>query len=231
MADTAARASGAIGETASQATQAVTEQASEAVARSRRLSTATEKVVAGIEKHVGVIGEVEKTASGITAGLAALETAAKATLFSMEALDARTRHVNSAEEGVADVGRALRDAAAELVSHVKNFNGAAERFDTLVTARLDEVRRVPTEVAERAAEQIDRAVAAIRESLELLATAQSEAAANLVRDAGEGSAVIARHNEAMEAELARSRGNVAKVHAALVEMTDGLAARLEAHAG
>lgn len=229
--ETATRASEAIGDTASQATQAVTEQTSEAVARTRRLSTATEKVVAGIEKHVGVIGEVERTTSGITAGLTALETAATATLFSMEALDARARHVDEAEEGVAGAGRALRDVAAELVGHVKGFDGAADRFDRLVAARLEEVRLVPTEIAGRAAEQIDRSVAAIRDSLELLAKAQAESAANLIRDAGKGSAVIARHNEAMEAELARSRDNVAKVHSALVEMTDGLAARVEAHAG
>jgi len=229
--ETATRASEAIGDTASQATQAVTEQTSEAVARTRRLSTATEKVVAGIEKHVGVIGEVERTTSGITAGLAALETAATATLVSMEALDARARHVDEAEEGVAGAGRALRDVAAELVGHVKGFDGAADRFDRLVAARLEEVRLVPTEIAGRAAEQIDRSVAAIRDSLELLARAQAESAANLVRDADKGSAVIARHNEAMEAELARSRDNVAKVHSALVEMTDGLAARVEAHAG
>lgn len=228
--ETATRASEAIGDTASQATQAVTEQTSEAVARTRRLSTATEKVVAGIEKHVGVIGEVERTTSGITAGLAALETAATATLFSMEALDARARYVDEAEEGVVGAGRTLRDVAAELVGHVKGFDGAADRFDRLVAARLEEVRLVPAEIAGRAAEQIDHSVAAIRNSLELLARAQAESAANLVRDAGKGSAMIARHNEAMEAELARSRDNVAKVHSALVEMTDGLAARVEAHA-
>lgn len=231
VADTAARASTAIGDTANQATHAVTEQTNEAVARTRRLSTATEKVVAGIEKHVGVISGVEKTTTGITAGLTALESAASATRGSMEALQARAREVDQAEAGVAEVGRELRDIASQLVGHMQGFDGAADRFDFLIAARLEEVRRTPSELATRVAAEIETAVAAIRSSLQALAAAQTETADSLTRDAAQGSAAIARHNEALEGELARSRENVAKVHSALVEMTDGLAARIEAHAG
>lgn len=43
----------------------------------------------------------------------------------------------------------------------------------------------------------------------------------------QGLAVSARHNAALEEELARSRANVGKVHAALVEMTGELVKQVE----
>jgi hypothetical protein len=231
VADTAARAAGAIGDTATQATQAVAEQTNEAVARAKRLSTATDKVVSGIEKHVAMLGVVDQTTAGITAGLTALESAAVATRESMDTISARAREVDKAEADVAGAGRELRDVTAQLAGHLQGFDGAAERFDALIAARLEEVRRTPGEMAMRAADEVQRAAASIRSSLEELAVAQGEATAILVRGANEGAATMSRHNEALEVDLARSRENVAKVHSALVAMTDDLAAHVEAKVG
>ena len=216
VADMAGHASSAISDTAAQATQAVSEQTSEAVARARRLSNATEKVVAGIEKHAGVLGEVERSTSGIMAGLAALESAATATRGSMEALGVRAGRIDEAEAGVGAAGRDLRDAASQLLGHMQKFDGAAERFDTLVGARLEQVKSVPEEVGVRSRQAVEAAIEALRSSVTELTGAQSH-----------GAAAIARHNDALEAELTRSRDNVAKVHSALVEITGNLAAQVE----
>lgn len=229
--ETASRASDAIADTASKSTQAVTEQTNEAVGRAKRLSTATDKVVTGIEKHVEMLGTVDRTTTGIAAGLTALESAAVATRHSMESISARACEVDKAEAGVADVGRELRDVTAGLTAQFHAFDGAAERFDALIAARLEEVRRTPDEIAKRAADEVQRAAASIRSSLEEFAAAQGELTANLVRGANEGSATMSRHNEALEADLARSRANVAKLHSALVEMTDDLATHVEAKVG
>jgi hypothetical protein len=55
--------------------------------------------------------------------------------------------------------------------------------------------------------------------------------ASLADQVKQGVGTASRHNDALEAEIAKSRDNVAKVHTALVDMTGQLAARAEARVG
>ena len=266
IATNTARATQALTYTSAEAAKAIAEQSSEAVARARRLAAATEKVVSGIERHAGTLGVVETATAGIAASLAALEGAAEATRGSMDALASRADDVGGAQAGVASAARELELSVGALREQIQGFDGAAGRFDELVASRIEEVRRVPDDIAARAAASIEVAVAAIRaglesavaaqeearrktaeaaaesargadaattafrESLEKIVAAQDQATAAIARGAADGVAAVERHNAALEEELARARGNVAKVHSALVDMTGELASQVEARA-
>jgi|GEM_PF-1693982 len=239
ISETAATASDAIRSVATSATDAlstmstaatttVTQQANEAVARSRRLSTATDKVITGIEKHSEAMSSIERTTKAIGASMITLEGAAESTHKNLGELSARAEELAGTQTSLVQAGGDLRQAVADMAAQVKSFDETATRFDTNVNTRLEEVNGVPANTAKRTAEAFAKAAEAMEEQFATIARAQEKFVEDLSRRAEESAAMLHRHNAAMEQDLERSRENVGKVHTALVEMTGSLVNRVEA---
>lgn len=226
--ETTSAASAAIATMSAEATSAVAQQSNEAVTRARRVTTATDKVVAGLERHVEAMGGIERSSTAIAASLGSLETAADRTQQNLGAVANRADELANAQRTLGSTGAELRDAVAAMVEHVKGFDATATRFDSSVAARLDEIKAVPGDIAARTADALARAAAAIEDQLAATSRGHQAFADDLARRANAGVAALDRHNAAMEAELGRSRDNVAKVHDALVDMTGRLVERVQA---
>ncbi|MCJ1959652.1 hypothetical protein [Novosphingobium mangrovi (ex Hu et al. 2023)] len=239
MSETAATASEAIRSVAKSATDAlstmstaatatVTQQANEAVTRSRRLSTATDKVVTGIEKHSEAMLGIERSTTAIGESLITLENAAVSTQKNLGELSARAEELAGTQTSLVHAGGDLRQAVADMAAQVKSFDETASRFDTNVNVRLEEVKGVPANTAKRTAEAFAKAAEAMEEQFVTIARAQEKFIEDLSRRAEASAAMLDRHNAALEQDLGRSRENVGKVHTALVEMTGSLVNRVQA---
>lgn len=217
----------AIRAASAEANVALAEQNTEALAKAKRMSAATEKVVAGIERQAEALGKAAAATDGISAGLAALNDAASATRAAMQAQAEQAGELNRLQAEAQASSRDLRDAAVQLVENVRALDETAGRFDSLVAARLAEVRAAPEAIVADARASLERALGELSTTLQATVAAQRDAAGDLAERTAESLALAEGHNRALEAELGRSRENVAKVHAALVEMTGRLADRLE----
>jgi hypothetical protein len=217
----------AVASMSAEATEAITQQSAEAVARARRLSTATDKVVASIEQHAEAMGGIEKASGAIAAGLASLEVAADRTQQNLGHLSQRAEGISAAQSSLARTGDDLRAAVSALVEQVKGFDATATRFDAAVMARLADLTEVPSGMASRTADAFARASNAMEQQIASISKAQQDLADEIARRTGESAAVLDRHNVELEQHLNRSRTNVTRVHDALVEMTGTLVARVQ----
>jgi hypothetical protein len=220
-------ATDSIGAAATASTEAVTEQSNQAVAKAKRLSSATEKVIATLEGHAAALGQIEKSSAGIATGLAAMEEAAHTTRSAMDNLSTRTGELERLQRDLNGTATGLSDVVADLLQHLRALDDTTARVDALIATRIEQVRAVPDEVASKAVAGVEAAAEGLKRTLESLGGAQDHLASELVKSAGDSIALANRHNAALEQELARSRENVAKVHSALVDMTAKLADRLE----
>jgi len=214
-----------------QATAAVTESSEAAVSGTRKLSTATTKVVSGMESHAAALAGLEATQQHISAGLAALESAAQRSQSILETLAEQSGNVGRLHTSAAETVEGLVGAAALLNQHVQGLNASTERLEGILVDKLAEVQAVPRTVAETAVSGIAEALERLRLDLQNVTKAQAAVVADLAGQVRESADIASRHNSALEQEVAKSRDNVAKVHSALVDMTDRLATRAEARVG
>lgn len=210
-----------------EANATLTAQTTEAVAKAKRLSTATEKVVEGVERHADVLGKVEIATDGISKGLVALQDAAAATQAAMKTQADQAAQLNQIQSETHSASQELKNVVSQLLDNVRALDGTAGRFDTLIAARLDEVRSAPEKIVAEANRRLEQVLSELNSNLENTAKAQRELASQLAMQTGDSLASVERHNQALDAELTKSRENVVKVHSALVEMTGELADRVE----
>lgn len=213
------------------ATSAVIDNSDAAIARAKKLATATDKVVSGMESHVTSLSGLEGAQAQISASLQALEAAAGRSQAILEHLVEQSNAVGELQAGASHAVQSLASAASLLNEHVTGLNAATGRLEGLLVDKLAEVQAVPRSIADSAINGIGEALERVRQDMQAIVDGQGAVLTGLADQVRQGADTASRHNEALEAELARSRENVTKVHAALVEMTGQLAAKAEAHAG
>lgn len=218
----------AVQEMSRHATSAVTDNSDAAVARSKKLSSATDKIVSGMENHVTTLSGLDTAQAQISASLAALETAAGRSQSILEHLVEQSNSIGELQSGATATVQNLATAASLLNEHVTGLNASTGRLEGILVDKIAEVQAVPRSIADGAIGGINQAIEGVRHDLQSIVDAQAAVVSGLADQVKQGADAASRHNVALESELARSRENVAKVHAALVDMTGQLAARAEA---
>lgn len=221
----------AVQEMSRQANQAVSENSEAAVAGTRKLSTATTKVVNGMESNVVALAGMESARQQISESLQALESAALRSQSILENLVAQSSSIGELQSGAADTVRDLAGAASLLNQHVSGLNASTGRLEGVLVDKLAEVQVVPMKVADSAILGISEAIERVRHDLNVIVQAQANVVGGLTEQVKQGADLASRHNAALESEITKSRENVTKVHSALVDMTETLAKRAEARVG
>jgi hypothetical protein len=214
-----------------QATATVIENSEAAVSGTRKLSSATTKVVSGMENNVAAMSGLESAQLQISASLVALESAAGRSQTILENLVAQSERIGALQSGAADTVRDLAGAASMLNQHVLGLNASTERLEGILVDKLAEVHAVPRKVADSAVAGISEAIGRLRDDLQSVVQAQASVVTDLADQVKQGAEMASRHNGALESEIAKSRENVAKVHSSLVDMTEKLAGKVEARVG
>lgn len=221
----------AVNEMARQATSAVNESSEAAVSGTRKLSTATTKVVNGMESNVAALSGLETAQQQISESLKALESAATRSQSILENLVTQSSSIGELQSGATNTVRDLAGAASLLNQHVSGLNASTGRLEGILVDKLAEIQAVPQVVAETAIAGVSEAIERLRRDLDSIVQAQASVVSDLTAQVKQGTDIASRHNVALEGEIARSRENVTKVHTALVDMTETLAARAEARIG
>lgn len=216
---TSTSASEAIGRISEEATHAITDSAKETIARARNMATATDKVVASLQRHAESMAGVGEASAVMGASISALQVAADKTQENLGQLVTSAGQLAAVQADLLETGKGLRSSVTDVSQHVRDF-------DASLTSRLDEIKATPADMAQRTAEMLARAAALIEERFKAIADGQQALVDELVRLTEGGVTTLGNHNAALERELDRSRDNVAKVHASLVEMTGTLVNRV-----
>lgn len=220
-----------VNEMARQATTAVHESSEAAVSGTRKLSTATTKVVNGMESNVAALSGLEAAQHQISESLKALESAATRSQSILENLVTQSSGIGELQSGAANTVRDLAGAASLLNQHVAGLNASTGRLEGILVDKLAEIQAVPQAVAATAITGVSEAIERLRRDLEAIVQAQASMVGGLTEQVKQGAEIASRHNVALEGEIAKSRENVTRVHTALVDMTEALATRVEARAG
>jgi hypothetical protein len=217
-------------ETSERASTAMAEHAEAAVARSKKLTNATDKIVGGMERHTESLSGLDSANASIVASLAALEGAAGNSKAMLDGLVTQTGQVSQIQSGAAAAVRDLTEAASALRDQVGGMTASTDRLEGVLLDKIEQVQAVPQAVAKAAISAVEEAIERLRADLQSIVDAQSKVVEGLNDQMKHSAETAGRHNAALETELTRSRDNVAKVHSALVDMTGALASRAEARA-
>lgn len=207
-------------EVKTEAATVVKAQADDATSRSKRLLTATDKVVSGFERSASSFSQLEASHSGLADSIASIEQAAGSTRMTLEEIASQASELQEMQRGMSGTVSTVNDVALQVLQQVHAFDGAASRFEQQMSARFDALKAVPEDIARDTANGIEASLTRLTASLDALVEKQDQISREAV-------AMAARQNEALEAELTRSRELVGKVHGALVDMTGQLVERLE----
>lgn len=217
----------AVAEMSRQATTAVAENSDAAVARAKKLTTATDKVVGGMEGNAAALAGMQNASEQIAASLTALEGAAARSQELLEGLIAQSQAIGVFQQGSATTARDLAEATSLLNQHVAGLNASTGRLEEVLVAKLEEIQAVPQGVAVGAIQGISETLGRLRDDIRGILEAQSSVTLGLAAQVQQSAEAANRHNAALEAEVARSRESVARVHSSLVDMTEQLARRAE----
>jgi len=211
-----------------QAIEAIAVQATESTDATKKLATAVNRLVTSLHAHADNIGELEGKSRAQLTHLEALEKAARASRTVLAQIGETASAVRAEQSALVLNSDRFAASAEAIATGVGSVERAATHFDSLVERRLEGLQRVPVEEAVAAEQSMRDVLARWSQTVDRLAARQEEMLARFdLLQTGQVEAV-GRHNDALEAELGRSRDNVGKVHRALVEMTLEITQRLEA---
>ena len=225
-----ASARSTIDEAAETVRKKLSDQAAETNGEMRKVAISVGKLVSAIGSHAATLGSISERTSAQLQGLAAIEPAGLAAAAALAQVAGGAETIQGLHVGMADNADRVAATASTMAETVTAMKTAAERFDSLVEARLATLGSAPLKLGA----DLEKALADALARWQGAIAAHIETHARALRDLEAARAAelqsSVRHNEALADELDRSRAMVGKVHGALVEMTDELTARVAAAA-
>jgi chromosome segregation ATPase len=215
---------------ADEARGVVTGQASGAVEDIRKLSASVKGLIKAIEGHSTAIDTMAAKTAVYHDALMSVESAGTAATSALGQITSSGAAVLQYQEKLANSGETLAAAGEAIASTTSEMLKAAQHFDALVEGRLAALNKAPMKVSERLGSALSDTITQWEQTIARHAASQAEALQLLAKTRADELAAITRHNEALDSEISRSREKVAKVHAALVEMTSELTSQVSSTA-
>lgn len=217
-----------LGEVADKSHTVLQTETSEFASRSKRQLAAVDRLVASLEKHGDRIDRVTETHDRLGAIVHEIGESVSSAQQATSNLAAQSESLVASINGVRDSSELTRQTLEQLARTATDVQSSVSGFHTEVNEQLKQLRSGPGEAIAEASQSLVRASTGIREELEALRKLQRDATSSLLDQSGSVAEAFRRHNEALELELTRSRQQVEKVHANLVEMTSELVRQVEA---
>ncbi len=202
-------------------------EATDFASRSKRFSSAADRLVTAIEGHGNSLDRLQETqeaiaetASGLSNSTSQAQTAVAGFATQSEDVAAGMRALREGGEHVHNTAERVSVMLGSIEERVTAFHGELSR-------QLDEVRAAPGTAIANATRLLGEAAAVVRAELEALQTAHQNVTTEISNQASAALETTKRHNQAMEGELSRSRELLEKVHSNLSGMTAELAAQVE----
>lgn len=187
------------------ATAVIDTQAQAFSARSEQHVASMDRVIASLEQHARSVEALSESHHALAGVVRNIRKAADTTSATVTALQQGMETV----QPVLASTRAVHTLTGEVVQNIRQLETQVQRLVEQLNSQLTQINRVPLKSATDLAQAAER----IYQSL----AQQGEAALTLSRN----------HNEALSTQLSQSRALVAKVHSALVDMTESIAQQAE----
>ncbi|KPF78327.1 hypothetical protein IP88_04005 [alpha proteobacterium AAP81b] len=209
-----------------QAKTAVIDQSASTVEDVRKVSSSVRSLVKALESHAEAVGGIAGRTSAHAEALGSVETAAGAAGAALLRITASAETMSRYQETVQASGEKFASASDSISAAAAAMLKAAQDFDAVVEARLAVLNKAPLKVSERLATALTETITRWEQTIDQHATSHVEVLNTLAQARADELAALQRHNAALDAEVSRSRDNVAKVHKALVELTTDLTAQV-----
>lgn len=217
-----------IGKVVEEASATIRSEANDFASRSKRYSTSFDKLLAKLEEQSSVVEQISRAHDALLGSVDASVTAATTAATAVRSLhDGADSARATADAARAAVG-ALEQMTSNLSAAAKGLEGGVLAFNAEVQARISELRDYPTESVAAALTALNGAAAAIGQQIRDADELHRRVHADLVARNEVAVGMANRHSQSLELELERSRAMVNKLHSSLADMTESLAATMEA---
>jgi methyl-accepting chemotaxis protein len=214
--------------TIQEAQSALLSESSGFAARTKRQAAVVDRLVISLEKHGEDLNRFALVQDKISDSLQNFSESSSQSRSAAELLSKEAGAVVVAVHRLSESTNAFGGVAKTLKDSTDGLGAAIERVQARIDAQIDQLRVAPSEIVIEAANSLAKSSATLREELSKLGRLQEDLAKSLGTQAATSIESIRKHNDALEAELGRSRNMVANVHTNLVSMTDELVKQIEA---
>jgi len=223
---TSEKADTAVVELSERASKNIREHSEELSNSSGDLAKKVGSVSRSIERSGQAIDKVSATHETILSDIAKMADATAAMLENSKAVVEQCNSIKTVQEGTAETASSLDKTVARLAADLlSNLEQSASRMEMIakdLAQRLKDLEEGPGDIAEMAINAIRKAAQAAETDIGKLSEAQVAAIATIGSSTKQLVNTVSEHNASLEVELTKSRGNVEKVHDALVDMTTRL---------
>ena len=220
----------AVGQVAAAAQEALDAQSSDLASKAKRLGQTTERVTLSMQRSAEQLDAVAASGERFAGVVENLQQAGIGARDAAEAVSAQLTQTSAIHTKVEASGRSLATAAERIERLVSETVSALLALQNDIRARLADLEEGPKKTVEGAFAGVSAAATQLEASVEQLLVAHRRSAQRIDDETTSLVGALKGHNQALEAELGRSRSNVTKVHGALVEMTDTLLEHVEQRA-
>lgn len=186
------------------------------------LTEATTSSKKALERHAKSLEKLTEQQAASAENLEMVREAVEATKLMSEQVQAQ-------QKATAELQVAIDTVAKELASNTGKLGDAVGTSISSLTSltegmgkRIQEIEVAPKQTLDAALNAIARAAERLEETIRQTAAKQVEINQGVETSVQGVVRALAGHNEALDAELSKSRENVTKVHTALVDMTNDL---------
>ena len=217
-----------IADAAEDAKSALQDTTTEAVGEVKRVSAATDRLVKAIERHSTVLGEVAETTIVQLENLKAVELASEAASRALTDVAAAAELVKSSQETVKQNSTLLASAGKSIAETLAAVQQATKGVEDVVEARLKLLGDATLTANQRVDAALAEAIRRWQATIDEHASSQKAFLLALEQERTQELQNLRSHNDALQAEVDKSRDKVASVQSALVDMTRELTSQVAA---
>lgn len=227
IASTSDKAAESIETTTGLAVEALTSHSGQLAESSRTFAERSEEVAAALLRHKQSLDTVADAHATILDDVGKM---AEATDLMVANSRSAAEQLGASAQTQERVANSMENLDIAVTNVQEKLVACLERLKTIeqsLVVQLNQLKDAPKDKADRALAAIANAAQAVEGAMEKLVEAQIGSVGRVETATGGLLRTIQQHNASLEAELGRSRDNVEKVHAALVDMTNKLNESLE----
>jgi cytochrome c556 len=209
------------------ASSTIRDEANDFASRSKRYSTAFDKLLTKLERHAESVDTMREAQEIVQLTAKAAESAVGSAGVAMGSLQASAEGARSAAASTQEAISSVKDLVVGLAISVEKMQSSMREIHEESGRRIDELRSGPTQSVSEAMSALSQATDALKGHVSSAGDLHAQVHAGMTARSEAALEASKRFNAELEAELVRSRELVGKVHASLAEMTSKLADAVE----
>ncbi len=209
------------------ANEAIRSEANDFAARSKRYTTTFDSLLTKLESHGGNLDKIASAHEILISSAASVNDTTQTAQSAIEALEVATGHAVSSAKATAEAAGSADRMMQQLVASSSNLEDSFKAIKTETESQLSQLASGNARTVESAVSSLQEAANRLSAHIAEIGKLHDDARSAMSNQAQVALETTERHNEKLEAELVKSTELTARVHTALVEMTENVAKAVE----